>query len=186
MPLSNWNCEYITSCFNKRGFRGISHSAISDMQEIEQENVQLNQSTLSSLGKLRISDNDSFFDEFSYNSGLHMNRNTNSKLESFLSEAISNNRERDNWVIVDDPPEKTKSYKSPEKSSRTVVSPPSSSSSSETAQKKFGNAKAISSDQFFNDGATDYETKANLNRFQGSSSISSADFFGNGNGLFII
>lgn len=66
-----------------------------------------------------------------------------------------------------------------EKSNRTVTSP---QSSSETAQKKFGNAKAISSDQFFSDNGTDYETKANLNRFQGSSSISSAEFFGNGNG----
>lgn len=53
-------------------------------------------------------------------------------------------------------------------------------SSSDEAQKKFGNAKAISSDQFFGEKPMDYETKANLNRFQGSSSISSAEFFGNG------
>lgn len=64
-----------------------------------------------------------------------------------------------------------------EKAPRTVVE-----STSDAAQKKFGNAKAISSDQFFNDGREDYETKANLSRFQGSSSISSSDFFGNNRG----
>lgn len=86
-------------------------------------------------------------------------------------------------MIVDDPlPEpKATTYKMEkprEKAPRTVES------TSDAAQKKFGNAKAISSDQFFNDGREDYETKANLSRFQGSSSISSSDFFGNNRGWF--
>lgn len=87
---------------------------------------------------------------------------------------------RDQWVIVDDPLPETKanSYKAG-KAPRTVES------TSDAAQKKFGNAKAISSAQFFNDG-DDYETKANLSRFQGSSSISSSDFFGNKQGLLHI
>lgn len=58
-------------------------------------------------------------------------------------------------------------------------------SSDDMAQKKFGSAKAISSDQFFDNQNADYETIANLNRFQGSSSISSSDFFGNGRGKFV-
>ncbi|KAG7187976.1 hypothetical protein KM043_013932 [Ampulex compressa] len=51
------------------------------------------------------------------------------------------------------------------------------------AQKKFGGAKAISSDQYFQDSTTDdsWERKSNLRRFEGSSSISSADYFGTGN-----
>lgn len=57
--------------------------------------------------------------------------------------------------------------------------PITATSTSDEAQKKFGSAKAISSDQFFNDGKSDYEVQANLSRFQGSSSISSSDFFGN-------
>ncbi|XP_076179108.1 ADP-ribosylation factor GTPase activating protein 3 isoform X2 [Ptiloglossa arizonensis] len=50
------------------------------------------------------------------------------------------------------------------------------------AQKKFGSAKAISSDQYFQDGKDDdlWERKSNLRRFEGSSSISSADYFGTG------
>nr|CAD7264331.1 unnamed protein product [Timema shepardi] len=49
------------------------------------------------------------------------------------------------------------------------------------AQKKFGSAKAISSQQFFGDSADNtWERKANLSRFEGSSSISSADYFGTG------
>lgn len=82
---------------------GVSHSALSDMTEIEQENVQQTQSTLSSLGKLRISD-DSFFDDYSFSSGFNMNRS--SKLDSFLTESAS--KEKDSWVIVEDSAEKPK------------------------------------------------------------------------------
>lgn len=49
---------------------------------------------------------------------------------------------------------------------------------SDLAQKKFAGAKAISSDQFFNNRSDDYEQNANLSRFQGSTSISSSDYFG--------
>lgn len=48
------------------------------------------------------------------------------------------------------------------------------------AQKKFGTAKGISSQQFFGDEASSYERSANLAKFQGSNSISSADYFGHG------
>ncbi|KAG5867808.1 hypothetical protein JTB14_011201 [Gonioctena quinquepunctata] len=168
---------------------GISHSAISDMQTIEQENMQSPSSTLSSLGKLRLSDNDSFFDDYAFSNSFSMNRSTSSsyggtKIDGFLSGMAEANSKssKDSWVVVDDPPEKPKS--SSNERERKNQSKPSRlsepTSTSDEAQKKFGNAKAISSDQYFNDKGMDYETKANLSRFQGSSSISSADFFGNG------
>lgn len=47
--------------------------------------------------------------------------------------------------------------------------------------KSYANAKAISSDQFFDKGA-DFETRANLSKFEGASGIGSADLFGGGSG----
>ncbi|CAD6195736.1 unnamed protein product [Caenorhabditis auriculariae] len=48
------------------------------------------------------------------------------------------------------------------------------------AQKKFANAKAISSDMFFGSNEMDYETKSALSRFEGQSSLGSEDLWGNG------
>jgi len=72
----------------------------------------------------------------------------------------------------EEPERKQPSTRSNERSS----SKPSPSSGE--AQKKFGAAKAISSDQYFADSSdTSWERKTNLSRFEGSSSISSADYF---------
>jgi len=51
---------------------------------------------------------------------------------------------------------------------------------SEDATKKFGNAKSISSDQYFCGNTVDYETKTNLAKYEGSTGIGSDDLFGNG------
>lgn len=48
------------------------------------------------------------------------------------------------------------------------------------AQQKFGNAKAISSDMFFHDRDPNSEIRSTLARYEGSTSISSADLFGGG------
>ncbi|XP_042213212.1 ADP-ribosylation factor GTPase-activating protein 2-like isoform X5 [Homarus americanus] len=48
------------------------------------------------------------------------------------------------------------------------------------AQQKFGNAKAISSDMFFQDRDPNAEVRSTLARYEGSTSISSADLFGGG------
>ncbi|KAI6242810.1 Arf-GAP domain-containing protein [Aphelenchoides fujianensis] len=57
----------------------------------------------------------------------------------------------------------------------------STAPASEDAVKKFGKAKAISSDQYFGNGQEmDYETRANLSRFEGQSAIGSADLWGGG------
>lgn len=81
-------------------YRGVSHSVLSDMRTIEQENVHTTPSSLSSLGKLRISDSDNFFDDYSFGSGFSMNRNSNSAFsssktfDSLLSESNSSKNAR--------------------------------------------------------------------------------------------
>ncbi|XP_018573714.1 ADP-ribosylation factor GTPase-activating protein 3 isoform X2 [Anoplophora glabripennis] len=164
----------------------ISHSAVNDMKTIEQENGQSTSSTLNSLGKLRISDSDSFFDDYSYGNSFSMNRNINNsgyfgnnKIDPVLHDIGVNNKE--NWVIIDDEPSKPENLPtSIDKYKEEAVRRPVTASNADEAQKKFGNAKAISSDKFFDEKGSDYEMKANLSRFQGSSSISSADLFGTG------
>jgi len=59
---------------------------------------------------------------------------------------------------------------------RKPMSSVSASSSSDDAVKKFGNAKSISSDMYFEDKNSG-DRDANLSRFQGSSSISSDMYF---------
>ncbi|KAF5286059.1 hypothetical protein FQA39_LY16463 [Lamprigera yunnana] len=156
---------------------GISHSILNDMQTIEQENLHTPSSNLSSLGKLRLSDTDSFFEEFSYGSGFSMNRNSNCGFDAGKDTFYSDGSSKESWVVVDDPPVESSKNKP-----RPVERTPTFSNdvgNSDLAQKKFGSAKAISSEQFFVDRTNDFEHQANLSRFQGSSSISSAEFFGN-------
>ncbi|KAL3091638.1 hypothetical protein niasHT_024220 [Heterodera trifolii] len=60
-----------------------------------------------------------------------------------------------------------------------VNTPISASSNGADSLKKFGKAKAISSDQYFGRTAEmDMDTRANLSKFEGSQGIGSADLFG--------
>ncbi|XP_065157945.1 ADP-ribosylation factor GTPase-activating protein 3 isoform X3 [Atheta coriaria] len=171
---------------------GVSHSMLTEMKTIEQENLQSTPSSLGSLGKLRLDDNG--FD--SYNYTFSMNRNASggfssskdyfADMKDFNSSSNSSNQQ-DLWVIVDDPPSSKPTkydYDKPVERERERDRTPKKTyddvGTGDAAQKKFGNAKGISSSQYFDDGVKDYETQANLNRFQGSSSISSSDFFGTG------
>uniref|UniRef100_A0A0K0DKT3 Arf-GAP domain-containing protein n=1 Tax=Angiostrongylus cantonensis TaxID=6313 RepID=A0A0K0DKT3_ANGCA len=61
--------------------------------------------------------------------------------------------------------------------SKKVVSEPVSEFD---IQKKFAGAKSISSDMYFGNNEMDYETKAALSRFEGHSSLGSADLWGQG------
>lgn len=147
---------------------GVSHSALGDMQVIEQEKPASNSKTLDTLGRLTLSDGPDYFEDYMNGTGVYSSSSSLSK---------------DSWVVVDDPPErgrrspvevvteKSRSKPSPARNQQPDVS-------TDEARRKFGNAKAISSAQYFGDGEADAEAKASLNRFQGSNSISSAEFFG--------
>lgn len=73
------------------------------------------------------------------------------------------------------------SFEEPKKSAsrpRPNHLPTAAATTDESAQQKFGTAKAISSDMFFGDNRNNVGQDANVTRFQGQSSISSAEYFG--------
>ncbi|CAG9766990.1 unnamed protein product [Ceutorhynchus assimilis] len=149
----------------KNSRSGVSHSAFGDMQAIEQEKPASSSKTLDTLGRLSLNDSPDYFDDYINGTGVYS----------------SSSLAKDNWVVVDDPPERERRQpieSVSEKLRRAPRNQPSEVSNSDEAQRKFGNAKAISSAQYFGDNSMDSETKATLNRFQGSNSISSAEFFG--------
>ncbi|BES91214.1 ADP-ribosylation factor GTPase-activating protein [Nesidiocoris tenuis] len=158
---------------------GISHSALSDMKTIQQENV--------SKPKSMDTSHDSFFDDFEFLSGTSFMLKTEScnltslleNKDSFRSSKSSNDLDTSKASgLYDSIPQKKpvpSSSLSPEKRGEY--------GSSTDAQKKFGSAKSISSDQFFSDSAESaWEKNTNLSRFEGSTSISSADYFGRNEG----
>ncbi|KAL1487755.1 hypothetical protein ABEB36_015590 [Hypothenemus hampei] len=142
---------------------GVSHSALGDMQVIEQEKPSPANKTLHTLGRLTLNEGPDYFDDYINGTGVY-----------------SSSSIKDSWVVVNDPPERERSSPVETVTEKPRGRPLRSQvevSSSDEAQRKFGNAKAISSAQFFGDNELDSETKATLNRFQGSNSISSAEFF---------
>lgn len=77
----------------------------------------------------------------------------------------------DNWD------EKVEKRISSTASNKPLAAPPKSDVD---IQKKFAGAKAISSDMYFGSNEMDFETKAALSRFEGQSSLGSADLWGQG------
>ncbi|XP_067855777.1 ADP-ribosylation factor GTPase-activating protein 2 isoform X2 [Heptranchias perlo] len=148
---------------------GVSHSVLSDMQTIEQETP-----TVAKSSRRKYDDDEEpafttshsrYFDDPLDMGGTYSKWDDNS--DSFWK-TESSNREKDTFtskISLNDGPARRK----PE-SDYVVVS--------EEAQKKFGNVKAISSDMYFGkQDPAEYEAKTQLERFSGSSSISSADLF---------
>ncbi|XP_050575893.1 ADP-ribosylation factor GTPase-activating protein 2 isoform X1 [Bombus affinis] len=167
-PSKATQAERLGMGFNTRS--GASHSALGDMRTIMQETS----SRTITASEPRPRDVDVERDPF-------INLDEFYVVFSTPYSSNTNNKSRNEEVIVVAEPEPPKR-----------VAPPSSKPSNSKndvktmvegeAQKKFGSAKAISSDQYFQDNKDDdsWERKNNLRRFEGSSSISSADYFGTG------
>jgi len=152
---------------------GVSHSAMCDMKTIEQDTPS--SSAYSSVRQPK--KNSDFFDEMGYLESSFGGVGFSSKKSS-----------SSDWVEIDKLPKYSKPAEDDYSNTPVSSSKPSRSyrgdsgnAPGDEAQKKFGNAKAISSDQFFGAGQdNDFERRTNLSRFDGKNSISSADYFGDG------
>lgn len=151
------------------GRTGVSHSVLSDMQTIEQETP-----TIAKSSRRKYDDDEEpafttsrsrYFDDPLDMGGSFSKWDDSS--DSFWK-TESSSREKETFtskMSLNDGPARRK----PDLDYGVV---------SEEAQKKFGNVKAISSDMYFGkQEMADYESKTRLDRFAGSSSISSSDLF---------
>jgi len=154
--------------------RGVSHSITSGIRTIQQENVAKPMSKKSSSDSFPADDWEVIKEE-----------RTSMKKPNFDDNFYTNATSKDNadegdefFDAWDKPTSVEKSFTSqkPTRSAPVLVAP-----ATEEAVKKFGNAKAISSQQFFSNGdEMDYETRSNLSKFEGQTSIGSSDLFGGG------
>ncbi|XP_078272903.1 ADP-ribosylation factor GTPase-activating protein 3-like isoform X1 [Rhinoraja longicauda] len=151
------------------GRAGVSHSVLSDMQTIEQETP-----TIAKSSRRKYDDDEEpafttsrsrYFDDPLDMGGSFSKWDDSS--DSFWK-TESSSREKETFtskMSLNDGPARRK----PDLDYGVV---------SEEAQRKFGNVKAISSDMYFGkQEPADYESKTRLDRFAGSSSISSSDLF---------
>uniref|UniRef100_A0A669EEJ3 ADP-ribosylation factor GTPase-activating protein 3 n=1 Tax=Oreochromis niloticus TaxID=8128 RepID=A0A669EEJ3_ORENI len=157
---------------------GVSHSVMSDMHTIQQDNPI---GTKTTKGRRFIDEDD---DEGSFSSRV---------LTRFEDQSETSDSFSSRWGDGDDGRGWMKESKKPEPDfflSSTITSfddrpttrrKPEAAALSDTgeARKKFGDdVKAISSDMYFGkQDSSEYEAKTRLERFSGSASISSADLF---------
>lgn len=176
---------------------GFSHSMLTDMQTINQDQAPVNMKAPSKSDNNSKSD---FFDD--YSTSMYSNSSTNSNSKQDFRDAMMMGFEpidsQQNVHSMFSPVEKkepssksavadrqpSSSYgrnnREEKSKSKSNVTSPADSYDTDSIQKKFANAKGISSDQFFGNEQSSFERSANLSKFQGSSSISSADYFNDG------
>ncbi|XP_058985449.1 ADP-ribosylation factor GTPase-activating protein 2 isoform X4 [Musca domestica] len=208
-PIKAKQMERLGMGFNLKG-ADISHSVLSDMETIQQAPAPKSSSSVTSSNlssKMSAFDNDSFFNDystsmysgngggFSSSSAATSNKIDKQELEMMGFETIepigsthSNITSMFSGGVGHDGDNKSKPATTSSSSSnygnsyvrKNQQSVSKQSYDDNSAQKKFGSAKGFGSDQFFNDGQSREDVSSNLSRFQGSSSISSADYFGDG------
>lgn len=163
-------------------FSDVAHSAINDMSIIAQEPTP----KYSSKSYEKEIKNDDFFDD--YNSGMYTTSPKNDPdLVAMGFETIEPIESRHSNIssMFSAPTASRNETSLSSSSSRTLKTKGGTTytpQDNDDAQKKFGSAKAISSDQFFSSETSSFERSANMAKFQGSNSISSADYFGDNSG----
>lgn len=189
-PAKAKQMERLGMGFSLRG-SDVAHSAISDMETIQQAAAP----KTSSQTKLAAIENESFFNDHSlslYGGGDKKESSSSlgtSKLDKFELDALgyetiepiggTHSNITSMFAASND-------YDKPKATAATRSNAASKSKSTinpldpVAAQQKFGNAKGFGSDQFFASEQSSADISANLNRFQGSRAISSSDYFGDG------
>lgn len=183
-PTKAKQMERLGMGFNVRS--NISHSVMNDMQTIAQEPTPK-----LSIKSYEKETKDNFFDDFSSNTMYRQPLSMDAELNAMGFEKIEPIESRHSNVTsmfnATSPTQQTKSNFGNGNSSTNHSNNSKSSASNKLpyniyentdAQKKFGGAKSISSNQFFEQETSSFERSANLSKFQGSNSISSAEYFG--------
>ncbi|XP_014211187.1 ADP-ribosylation factor GTPase-activating protein 2 isoform X2 [Copidosoma floridanum] len=154
--------------------RGSSHSAVNDMQVITQE-VSSKVITATEPRREKKIDIDFLLNDFVE---VELRRKSSGIDEFIIEEDPDFSRRGVSSQFSAAPPKETST--APRNSSRSSSSSNSKAPQESDIVKKYANAKAISSEQFFKDSPNDsnWEQKNNLRRFEFSSAISSADYFG--------
>lgn len=152
------------------GRSGQSHSVMDDMKIIQQESPTVS----SSSSKSRTYEDDDEEEERRFSSKFTDEAPGSSDL--FFSQWTGAKKKEHSKPDADFYLD-TKTSSSVERASARRKTQPDGSVSDD-ARKKFGDVKAISSDMYFNkQDNSEYEVRARLENFSGSSSISSADLF---------
>ncbi|XP_051544699.1 ADP-ribosylation factor GTPase-activating protein 3 isoform X2 [Myxocyprinus asiaticus] len=153
------------------GRSGLSHSVLEDMQIIKQESPSV--AVSSSSSRTYEDDEDAhfssrFLDEVPGSSDQFFSQWTRAKKQETMK------AESDFYLD-------TKISSADERTTARRKADPGPQSMSDDARRKFGDAKAISSDMYFNKQESsevcEYEVWNRLENFSGSSAISSADLF---------
>lgn len=183
-PTKAKQIERLGMGFNIRGH--VSHSALSDMQTIAQESTPTSKFSSKCYEKESKED---FLDDYATSMyatpkqqdpdlilmGFETIEPIDSRHASISSMFTPQNKSPNEATSFS---KNTQSLSSAYNSNKSISNASFKTYENEDAQKKFGGAKAISSDQFFCNEPSSFERSANLAKFQGSNSISSAEYFG--------
>ncbi|XP_068611191.1 ADP-ribosylation factor GTPase-activating protein 3-like [Brachionichthys hirsutus] len=157
---------------------GVSHSVTSDMQVIQQENPLGAKTTRGRrFGFKDAADDD---DEGSFTSKVSSRFDDHTESSDRSSSRWEDGGEERGWMSLkkNTKPESDVYLISAMDDRPTARRKPEPVTDTGEALSKFGDAKSISSDMYFGkQDKSDYEARTQLERFSGSSSISSADLF---------